>query len=76
MELLWGVALVAAMVAVFHAIGRLAVRLDRWLEDRRHRRAMDRVASRLRCSPACRGGHTWSWPCERSPMADRRGRAR
>lgn len=58
---LWGLAVLAAWV-------------DAWWRMRQADKAMDEAVSRLRCSPACRGGHTWSWPCERSPMADRRGR--
>lgn len=52
-----------------------AVRVDAWWRRRQADKAMDEAVSRLRCTPACREGHTWIWPCERSPMADRRGRA-
>lgn len=55
---LWGLAVAAAWV-------------DAWWRERCHDRAMDRVSARLRCTWVCNDGHTYSWPCERSPMRDR-----
>lgn len=71
MDVAGGILMYGLLVAGLYGLAVLAGWVNAWWRMRQHNRAMDRVSARLRCTPACREGHTWSWPCERSPMRDR-----